>query len=70
MAAPGSPEAGSGALFGAPVEGETGTRQGAVAADIVILPGGLMLVEQSSPRAKLPGFSCDSGDIHCDNGRP
>jgi hypothetical protein len=40
-----------------------------VDADIIILPGGLMLVEQSSPLAELEAFRCVSGDINCDNGR-
>jgi hypothetical protein len=58
-----------GGLFGAPHDGD-GTRQGDVDADLIITPGGLMLVEQSSPLAGVAFFRCDvSGDIHCQNGR-
>lgn len=60
---------GNGGLFGAPSDDSNGTTQSSVDADLVILPGGLMLVEQSSPLAKLEYFRCDSGEIHCDNGR-
>jgi hypothetical protein len=68
MAPPGDIEA-HGGLFGAPHDGD-GTRQGAVDADLVILPGGLLLVEKSSPLANVAFFQCDaSGDIACNNGR-
>ena len=72
MAHHGNLDAHSG-LFGAPLDApldSDGTSQARVDADLVILPGGLLLVEQSSPLAHCEGF-CDqmSGDIHCDNGR-
>ena len=68
MAHPGNLDAHSG-LFGAPLDSD-GASQARVDADLVILPGGLLLVEQSSPLAHCEGF-CDqmSGDIHCNNGR-
>ena len=70
MARPGDPLVeGHGGLFGAPVS-SSGTRQGAVDADLVIMPGGLLLVEQSSPLATCEGFDQSlTGDINCDNGR-
>lgn len=58
-----------GGLFGAPLAGD-GTAQSAVDADLIITPGGLMLVEQSSPLAGVEYFQTDaSGDITCNNGR-
>jgi len=69
MARPGSPE-GHGGLFGAPVEDEGGTRQSAVDADLVILPGGVLLVETSSPLADVEAFACKDRKILCENGRP
>jgi hypothetical protein len=56
-------------LFGAPLDADGGTSQDRIDADLVILPGGLMLVEQSSPLAKEHYFECKSGDFHCNNGR-
>ena len=60
---------GESALFAAPIETDDGTKQASIDADLVVLPGGLLLVEQSSPLADLPWFHCDSGEIHCSNGR-
>jgi len=70
MARPGSTPPREGGLFGAPLDEDGGTRQGAVDADIVVLPGGLVLIEQSSPLAALAAFGATvTGDIHCNNGR-
>ena len=71
MARPGSTPPREGGLFGAPLDGDgSGTRQRSIDADIVVLPGGLVLVEQSSPLAALPAFGATvTGDIHCNNGR-
>jgi len=69
MARPGNIEA-HGGLFGAPLDDGDGTAQSAVDADLIITPGGLMLVEQSSPLAGVEFFRCVvSGDITCSNGR-
>jgi hypothetical protein len=60
---------GSGAAFGAPSE-STGLAQGDLAGDIIILPGGVMLVDQSSPLADCPELGRPiTGPIYCDNGR-
>jgi hypothetical protein len=69
MARPGDVIEAHGGLFGAPHDGD-GTAQSAVDADLIITPGGLMLVEQSSPLSSVAFFRCDiSGDITCENGR-
>ena len=60
---------GSGAAFGAPSE-STGLAQGELAGDIIILPGGMMLVDQASPLADCPELGRPvSGLIYCENGR-
>ena len=59
----------SGAAFGAPHDGD-GLAQGELTGDIIILPGGAMLVDQASPLADCPELGRPvSGLIHCDNGR-
>jgi hypothetical protein len=53
-------------IFGAPVE-NTGTKQTEINADMVILPGGLLLVDQASPLADMDGLGRPiSGVIYCD----
>lgn len=56
--------------FGAPSEGQHGASQGNLAqggADIIILPGGLVLVDQSSPLADAAWLGRPvSGLILCD----
>lgn len=60
--------------FGAPSEGEQGASQGDLAqggADVVILPGGLVLVDQASPLADNPCWGRTvSGLIYCDEVTP
>lgn len=56
--------------FGAPSEGKQGASQGDVAqggADIVILPGGVVIVDQASPMAEAAWLGRPvSGLILCD----
>jgi hypothetical protein len=60
---------GSGGAFGAPLD-SNGLAQGELAGDIIILPGGVMLVDQAGPMADCPELGRPvSGLIHCDNGR-
>jgi hypothetical protein len=55
----------SGVAFGAPSE-TTGTSQRAMTAHIVIMPGGVMLVDTA---LDIKLGRPVSGPIHCDNGR-
>lgn len=71
MARPGSDsDIGNGGLFGAPIESDGGVSQGSIDADLIILPGGILLVETSSPLANVPAFRCNDAKILCRNGRP
>jgi hypothetical protein len=55
--------------FGAPSEADQGASQGDIAqggADVIILPGGVVLVDQASPLAALPCWGRPvSGIILC-----
>jgi hypothetical protein len=56
---------GQGLAFGAPVE-SNGTTQASMTAHIVIMPGGVMLIDEA---LNLDIGKPVSGPIHCNNGR-
>lgn len=59
-----------GAMFAAPVE-TSGTPQQAMVGHIIVLPGGLLLVDDSLPAHIRAGLGrIVSGPIECKNGRP
>jgi hypothetical protein len=59
-----------GAAFAAPIE-NTGTNQRTMRGHIIVLPGGVLLVDESlSPKLRASLGTRVSGPIECKNGRP